>query len=400
MKIAQQIARFRRRRRGVTLIYVTFGMLAFVGFVSLAIDVAHIWLVHAELQQSADAAVRYGLTGLSTGISTAQANTVTAAADNTADGTAVAIDPSTDVDFGTWSPSAQTFTVLTGAARSQANAIRVRAARTAAAGNAVNCFFGSIIGHGSADVHATATGYVNPGYALVGLNEISLSGTASISSYWSPTGAGSVNSSIASNGNISLSGSASIQGNAHPGPGMGLIVSGGASVTGTTNALAHSLAYGNASAGSAASSNNDSAASGYWNTSTNDFSIGGSSSLTLPGGVYYFNNFSTSGHSSLSFSDAATVYLTGNLSLSGGGLVTAANQAKNLNFQVIGSGTVTLSGGSNAYFVLYAPQSAVTLNGGGTIYGSVVGLTVDMSGNSNVIYDLSLPGGWNISIVQ
>jgi Flp pilus assembly protein TadG len=400
MKIAQPPARFRQRRHGVTLIYVTFGMLAFVGFVSLAIDVAHVWVVHAELQQSADAAVRYGLTGLSTGVSTAQANAVTAAADNTADGIPVALDPTTDIDFGTWSTSSQTFTVLSGAARSGANAIRVRAGRTAATGNPVSCFFGSVIGHPSTDVHATSTGYVKPGYALVGLSGINLTGNASISSYWSPSGTNSSHGSIASNGDITVQGSASIQGDAHPGPGMSLSLSGGASVTGATTALATSMSYSNASAGTAASSNNNSAASGYWNTSTNDFSIGGSQSLTLPAGVYYFNNFSTSGQSALSFSGAATVYVTGNISLGGGGLVTAANQAKNLNFQVIGSGTVTLSGGSSAYFVLYAPQSAVTLNGSGTIYGSVLGQTVDMSGNSSISYDLSLPGAWSISMVQ
>lgn len=398
MKIASRASRT-RRRRGVTLIYVTFGMLVFVGFVSLAIDVAHVWLVHEELQQSADAAVRYGLTGLTTGVSTAQANAVAAAADNTADGAAVVLNPSADVDFGTWSTSTQTFTVLTGAARTQANAIRVRATRTASAGNAVNCFFGSLIGHGSADVHATATGYVTPGYALVGLGGINMTGNASISSYWSPTGSGSSHGSIASNGNISLTGSSSIQGDVHPGPGMGLSMSGGASVTGATNALANSLNYPNASAQGAANSNNNSAASGYWNTSTNDFSIGGTASLTLPAGVYYFNNFSTGGNSTLTFSGAATVYVTGNLSL-GGGMVTSSNQAKNLNFQVIGSGTVTVGNNSAVYFVLYAPQSAVTLNGSGTIYGSVLGQTIDMSGNASINYDLSLPGGWNISIVQ
>lgn len=399
MKIAQQIARFRRRRHGVTLIYVTFGMLAFVGFVSLAIDVAHIWLVHAELQQSADAAVRYGLTGLSTDLSTAQNNAVVGAADNMADGTPVALDPTTDIDFGTWSPSAQTFTVLTGAARSQANAIRVRASRTSAAGNAVNCFFGSVIGHGSADVHATSTGYVNPGFALVGLSGIKITGNASISSYWSPTGTNSMHGSIGSNGDISLKGSASIDGDAHPGPGMSVSISGGASITGATTALAASMSFSNASPGNAASSNNNSAASGYWNTSTNDFSIGGNTSLTLPAGVYYFNNFSTGGNSNLTFGGPATVYVTGNLSLSGA-MSTSGNQAKNLSFQVVGSGNVTIGSNSSVYFILYAPQSAVTLNGGGTIYGSVLGQSVDMSGHSSINYDLSLPGGWNISIVQ
>lgn len=398
MTRAKHLTRSWRRRHGVTVIYVMAGMIVFAGFVSLAIDVAHVWLVHAELQQAADAAVRYGLTGLSSGVTTAQNNAVSAAADNTADGSSVVVNASNDIDFGTWNPSTKTFTVLTGGAQSGANALRVRANRTAAKGNAVTCFFGSVLGYGSTDVHATATGYVSGGYGLVGLAGITMAGNSSIS-YWSPTGTTSPHGSIASNGNINLNGSTNIQGDARPGPGMSVTMSGSSSVSGSTAPLSSSLSYPNASAGAAVTTNNDSAAGPYWNNSTNDFYINGTTSLTLPGGVYYFDNFGTGGNTVLTFSGPATVYVTGNLGIYGS-LVSSGNLAKNLSIQVIGNGNVTVGNNASIYVNLYAPQSAVTLSGSGAIYGSVLGWSINMTGTSNIYYDLGLPGAWSISMVQ
>jgi hypothetical protein len=61
---------------------------------------------------------------------------------------------------------------------------------------------------------------------------------------------------------------------------------------------------------------------------------------------------------------------------------------------------VTVGGNSSIYFNLYAPQSPVTLSGGGAIYGSVLGWSINMTGTSNIYYDLGLPGAWTISMVQ
>jgi Flp pilus assembly protein TadG len=386
------------RRRGAALVYVTVGMVAFAGFVSLAIDVSHVWVVHAQLQQAADAAVRFGLAGLATDVTTAQNNAITAAADNTADGSPVVLNPATDIDFGTWTPSTKAFTVLTGAARAGANAIRVRANRTAATGHPVSCFFGSVIGVSSADAHATASGSVGGGYGLVGLAGINLSGNASIS-YWSPTGVTTPHGSIASNGNISLGGSTYIQGDARPGPGMSVSYSGSAAVTGSTTPLPAALSYPSASAGSAATTNNDSAAGSSWSPATNDLNLNGSGNLTLPGGVYYFHNLNTNANSFLTFTGPATIYVTGSVGMYGA-TTTCGNVPKNLSIQVIGNGAVTVGNNASLYANIYAPQSPVTLSGRGAIYGSVLGWSINMTGTSSINYDLSLPGGWNIATVQ
>src|SRR6266446_5944739 len=130
-------------------------MVAFSALASLAVDIGHARLVKVQLQGAADAAARYAITGMSSGISAAQANAVAAAASNTADGTAVVVDPNTDVEFGTWDSGSGTFTVLAGPARSSANAIRVWARRTAARGNAVSVSFGGLIGKSTCDVTAS-----------------------------------------------------------------------------------------------------------------------------------------------------------------------------------------------------------------------------------------------------
>jgi hypothetical protein len=64
-------------------------------------------------------------------------------------------------------------------------------------------------------------------------------------------------------------------------------------------------------------------------------------------------------------------------------------------------GGVTISSSAALYANIYAPQSAVTLSGSGDIYGSVLGLSVDMTGSSGIHFDLSLNAqNGTISLVQ
>ena len=157
------------------------------------------------------------------------------------------------------------------------------------------------------------------------------------------------------------------------------------------------LSYPNASAGSAATTNNDAAAGGYWDSASNDLSLNGNGNLTLPGGVYYFHDLNTNGNSTLTFTGPATVYVTGSVGV-WGTTTTSGNLAKNLSIQVIGNGNVTVGSNGALYANIYAPQSAVTLSGKGAIYGSVLGYSINMTGTSNIYYDLALPGGWNINV--
>src|SRR5438093_1359388 len=121
----------RRGRRAFTLVYAMIIMTALAGFVSLGVDWGRIQLIKTQLQRAADSASRAAASQISNGITATQNTAVTWASYNTADGTAVVINPTTDVEFGTWDPVGRTFTVLSGASRTSANAIRVWARRTA-----------------------------------------------------------------------------------------------------------------------------------------------------------------------------------------------------------------------------------------------------------------------------
>jgi Flp pilus assembly protein TadG len=384
------------RARGATLVYVTVAMLAACGLMSLGVDVGHVWLVRSQLQDAADAAARSAITGLGSSVTQGQNNAVSIASQNTAEGSPVVLNPNTDIDFGTWTPATRTFTVLSGAASSGANAVRITARRTAASGNPITLAFGAFVGMSRADAHATAIASATGGYGLVGLSGITLKGNSSIS-YWSPTGTTSQHGSIASNGTIALNGSSYIQGDARCGAGCSVTCGGSASVTGSTQPLPSPLNYPNVSGGSYATTNDNSNASPYWNG--NDFNLGGNSSLTLPGGHYYFHNFTTAPLATLTFSGPAVVYVTGGVGIAGS-ITTASNLPKNLQIQVIGTGAVNIGNQAALYADVYAPQSAVTLGGSGDIYGSVLGYSINMTGTSGIHYDLALPGGWNVTTVQ
>ena len=54
---------FRRRHRGVAIVYVSLTMVAVVGFVSMAVDLGRVQVAQTQLQAATDAAARYGAMG-------------------------------------------------------------------------------------------------------------------------------------------------------------------------------------------------------------------------------------------------------------------------------------------------------------------------------------------------
>jgi hypothetical protein len=62
-----------------------------------------------------------------------------------------------------------------------------------------------------------------------------------------------------------------------------------------------------------------------------------------------------------------------------------------------GSQGVAVGGGNFAFFTLYAPGTDVTLKGGGSIFGAVVGRTLSTSGVTALHYDNApTRAGWTI----
>ena len=64
--------------------------------------------------------------------------------------------------------------------------------------------------------------------------------------------------------------------------------------------------------------------------------------------------------------------------------------AGNLIFNYAGTGTMKLAGGSTSYFVVNAPNSAVTIHGGSDLYGAVVANSIDDIGGVNLHFDNAL----------
>src|SRR2546430_15919258 len=116
------------RHRGSVLIWVTIAMVMMMMFISLAVDVGRAHVAKTELARAGDAATRYGAAGLSQGVTAVQNRVIASAADNTADGAPLAIDPNNDIGFGTSDPTTRALRLLAGLDRRSPHPIRAPAA--------------------------------------------------------------------------------------------------------------------------------------------------------------------------------------------------------------------------------------------------------------------------------
>jgi len=146
----------RQSRSGHTLIFATFAISALAGMTSLAVDWGRVLVAKSELQAAADAAACAAVVKIGSGVNTAISEAKAAAAENQIENTSLTLLDS-DIEFGIWDDDDRTFAVLSGADRATADAIRIRAVRTSARGNAVPLLFARMIGRASQDVTVYAT---------------------------------------------------------------------------------------------------------------------------------------------------------------------------------------------------------------------------------------------------
>ncbi|HEY8666797.1 MAG TPA: pilus assembly protein TadG-related protein [Tepidisphaeraceae bacterium] len=373
------------RNRGISLIYLTVTMVMLLGFSSLAIDYGRVQCVKTELQSAADAAARAAANNLPNGVTAVQNAAVAVAASNTADGSTVTLDATNDVEFGTWSNSASTFTVLTGAARSTANAVRITARRVASRSTGVTLSMTRTFGLASCDVSATCIGLLTtpPPAGLVGLNSVSISGSGNTNSFNSSTGTYSLatalsNGDVLSNGNITVAGTGIIHGDAHPGIGKTVSITGQGSVTGTKTPLNFQLRY-----------TTPTLPATYMNAGAVNITSG---TFTVSGGNYYCSSLNISNSATFNCQGPVSVYCSGPVSISGGTIKTYLNRPSNFQIFMLNSSSVTLNGQANFYATIYAPLSDFYQSGQADIYGSVIAKTLNFSGTwaGGVHYDESL----------
>jgi hypothetical protein len=139
-----------------------------------------------------------------------------------------------------------------------------------------------------------------------------------------------------------------------------------------------------------------------YNATTGVLKISGGNTLTLavPPTTYYFSQVVTSGGSQIIFNNPSNlhvdIWIDDLLNVSGGGFVNTSGKSTQLGLWSCGSSsssTWTLSGGSGAYFSVYAPNHAVSVTGSGDIWGSIIGKTVTATGGSKFHYDEALGRG-------
>ena len=117
--------------------------------------------------------------------------------------------------------------------------------------------------------------------------------------------------------------------------------------------------------------------------------ITGREVVTLPGGLYRFQELDISGNGRLVFTDRAEVYVEGNVRIAGEGITTAAQLPANLTLYVKGQ-RVAISGDTNLFLKLHAPDATVEMASRGDLYGAVSGREVIVHGQGDIHYDQAL----------
>lgn len=152
----------RTARRGISIWFGSFALVAMVGVASLAVDYGRVRVADAELQSAADAAARYAASGLRNqlnGQSAAANNAQAALADARVDRQAVTFNANHNFQMGVWSGSTKTFTTVSDV--NQANAVRITLDHTV--GSNLPLTMGSIVGRSTARVRASAIAVVDSG---------------------------------------------------------------------------------------------------------------------------------------------------------------------------------------------------------------------------------------------
>lgn len=119
-------------------------------------------------------------------------------------------------------------------------------------------------------------------------------------------------------------------------------------------------------------------------------SISGQEVVSLPGGLYRFQEIQIAGHGRLVFTGPAEVYVEDRVRISGHGAIdTAARLPSNLTLYVKGA-DVSVGGEGDLYARLVAPHATVEFSGDGDLYGAVTGREVIVNGRGSLHYDEAL----------
>jgi hypothetical protein len=218
---------------------------------------------------------------------------------------------------------------------------------------------------------------------------------------------------------IDLVGGVKVMGDATPGPSGAVSMTGSSAVWGSTAPASQTQYLEDVVFTAPAVNNNgsitytgsDPVSAGNFNKNNN--------TATMPSGTYVFNNFSVGGSSDVTITGNVTLYVTGDFSIGGTGALTIAPGA---SLKIFGAGDfdmggtgianqngkasslqvylstdtaastkdVDLGGTADFYGVVYAPKAMVKPHGTSATYGSLVGKAINVVGNSTFHFDENL----------
>ena len=124
--------------------------------------------------------------------------------------------------------------------------------------------------------------------------------------------------------------------------------------------------------------------------------------VTLTGGtvanpaIYNINSLTLNGSATLVITGPVVINLAGQpnvspvLDMTGGNFSNTTFLPSDFVINYGGSGAMTVTGGTNAFAVINAPNSAITMKGGSNFYGQILGKTIDDQGGTNFYWDKSL----------
>jgi Flp pilus assembly protein TadG len=414
----------RQSRQGFVTVWVAITLAALLAFVGLMLDTSRAYTVGRELQDAADSAALAGMNQLSTSFSAAQTAAINAAADNTAAGASVQL-ANSDVVEGNYNSTSGAFT----ANGTPYNAIQVTARRTSGSpGGALNLIFGQIVGVTTCNISRTSVAFqssssstTSAGFVLLDSSDagaLTMSGGAKLSC--GGTG-GALYIDSSNTKALTMSGGASLTASAVDIVGSDS-VTGGASITGTVNTGATSVAdplsslaepTKNGDLGSYSIANGNTATLGTGDQSavyyySGGMSLAGSAKLTLNGGVYiigppglsvsngatltanncvfFFTNAGGSTYGTATFAGGTTTTITAPTT------GTYANVAIFQDRSTPSTDTMTISNGASVSVsgTVYIPSASITYEGGTQTLGNQIianELTVSNGASLSVNYD-------------
>jgi len=101
--------------------------------------------------------------------------------------------------------------------------------------------------------------------------------------------------------------------------------------------------------------------------------------------IYVEGNVNINGEIRIASGCSVSLYVGGNTSIAGNGVVNESRDPS--KFVLYGSGKCDLTGSSDFYGVVYAPEVNIKVTGGAKVYGCLIGNTVKVSGGGEVHYD-------------